>query len=66
MIDEFLEKLDYEAGQYDKPDGYQQVLHAWLHPDCMLAGFTLSLLTFPQLITLSLSASGHNLQPVFM
>lgn len=25
IIDEFLEKLDYEAGQYDKPDGYQQL-----------------------------------------
>lgn len=25
MIDEFLDVLDYEAGPYDKPDGYQKV-----------------------------------------
>lgn len=25
MIDEFLDVLDYEAGPYDKPEGYQKV-----------------------------------------
>ncbi len=24
-INEFLDKLDYEAGPYDKPEGYQKV-----------------------------------------
>ena len=27
-VNEFLDKLDYEAGPYDKPDGYQKVSSA--------------------------------------
>lgn len=29
-IDEFLDKLDYEAGAYDKPEGFQKVRHGQL------------------------------------
>lgn len=35
LIDEFLDVLDYEAGPYDKPDGYKKVsCDRTLNPAC--------------------------------
>lgn len=45
-INDFLDKLDYESGPYDKPEGYQKV---WTHAVCTFVQ-TCPIFTFPSLL----------------
>ena len=66
-IDEFLDKLDYEAGAYDKPEGFQKVRHGQLA--CLgmpvSASNTLTPLTLPEGAVAMKHASSYYLHFVY-